>query len=150
MVVNMVNLIDNRNADVSLANIFLNELIPLYQEYWGLISNEPFDLQLQALINMWLGGAIKIFTLSDNNTIVGFAICLIYRPLTYNSVVLQIKDIYCRASHAYMYQELVDYIKDSTKFLGCNEIHSSQPLKLDGWEEQPDIISKRYKLNGRG
>lgn len=149
-VLNMVTLIDNRNADVSLADVFINKLIPLYKEYWDLtqrnIYEEDFNPQLQALINMWLGGAIKIFTLSDNDTMVGFCICLIYRPITYNSTVLQLKDIYCKPSHAHMYQELVNYIEEACRFFGCTEIQSNQSINLKDWEERTSLITKRYRL----
>ena len=144
-----ITLLDHRHADTSLADFFLQQLIPLYQQYWDeelkAIYNEPFNLQFQTLINMWLGGVIKIFTARNNLDLVGFATALVYRPVTYNSLILQVQDFYC--PHEVARIRLTGYLVQATKLLDCTELQSPVPLETGAyWKEMPDIVRKRYVL----
>ena len=143
-------LIDHRNATPQLADFFMQQLIPLYQKYWDeqlkSLYDEPFNLQFQTLINMWLGGVIKIFTVRDDLELVGFATALVYRPVTYNNLVFQIQDFYCPNDVART--NLMTYLLDTVKILDCTEIQSPVALDLVGhyWHEMPDLPRKRYRF----
>lgn len=145
-----VKMLESRNANESMANLFMGQLMPLYQEYWQNkargIYNEPFNVQMQALVNLWFNGSIKIFIATDNDIVVGFCIALVYRPIAYNNTVFQIQDFYVRPNNTEAREKLIGLLMDSTLILNCNEIQSSEPLDLPNWTEMPDIITKRYKI----
>ena len=144
-------LMDSRNANNTTADFFLKQLIPLYQKYWDEelkpIYDEPFNLQFQTLINMWLGGVIKIFVARDDLNLVGFATALVYRPIAYNRLVFQIQDFYC--PNVIARDSLISYILSTTKILDCTEIQSLKDLDLGGyWQKMSDIPHKRYRFKG--
>lgn len=115
-----------RNSMENTIQLISKEFLPLYQEYWQNVAKpkvgRDFNPHIQAIVELWLNGGFKIFvTRDENNTMTGFATCMVYRPLQYNANVLQIQDIYSREG-VQGYKDIVAYLGNASKLLNCNEI----------------------------
>ncbi len=134
--------------------ILRDEVFPLYLRYWDEevrpLSNQPFNPHLQLFIEMWFSGGLKLVIAKENAVTVGFATCIVFRPLQYQATVLQIHDAYA-SRRADVQQEMSNYISTMAKILGCNEIWVDGNIRWTvslpiQWKEYAPCANKIYRL----
>lgn len=117
-------------------------LMPMYQRYWKEAGRtKPLDFNVTAFLDMWLAHGCRVIISKRDGVPVGFCVCLIYRPMTYNSVIYHIQDIWWEDIE--VLESMMNYIPKVARIIGCDEIrvNTTKEMKFKGWaQRQPEQI----------
>lgn len=130
----------------------------LYRDCWNATKRErygdkPFDLNINAFVNMWFSNALKLFIAYDATTKkpVGFLAGLVLRPLPYNANVFQIEEYYALGGLEDRVEPLlIDHAVQAMKFIGTDEVWISRdsagksPKLPEQWKLANEFVLFRY------
>lgn len=133
-----------------------NAVGKLYQKHWEeeqqkYYNDKPFNLNVQAFAQMWLGGDLKIFISRkrEDNSPVGFIAGIVFRPMAYKASVFSVQDWYTGGDRD-METALFEHLSKALRILNCDEIWVSQPSVGEapiipaGWKHQHNFMMRRY------
>lgn len=145
------------NADIDKALSELQEnMAELYAEGWTKVNsplyNKPFDLNITTFAQMWFSKGLKIFLAFEpgNKKPVGYVLAITYRPMAFNSQILQIEDWYLRGDDAAGVDAMFQYVSDASRFLGVDELWigraqlERKPSIPGRWKEAGTFHNTRY------
>lgn len=133
-------------------NTLRDTLMPLYTKWWTEIAqsqyDKPLNMHISLFLELWFGGGLKCVVAKENGKAVGFAVCIMFRPLQYEASVLQIHDMYASGSNA-VADKLWEYIEQLARMLNCNELwfdeHSRcRCVNSARWREQKPMMIRRF------
>lgn len=131
--------------------VLRESVFPMYLRFWEeniqANYNKLFNPHIALFIEMWFGGGLRILIAKDNDKTVGFAVCVLFRPLQYQASVLQVHDLYDGKNMA-VTKALIDYIEQMAKMLNCDEIwydqHNTNAMFSARWQEQQPMTIRRF------
>ena len=148
-----VDLLDPTPAKPEQAIAVLKDtILPLYVQYWQEYAyskyNKEFNPHIQLLLELWFGGGLRFFVARDDGKAVGFAVCIIFRPLQYQATVMQVHDLY-DSHNIEVAQALFDYINTTSRVLNCDELWYEEYRNTGAtfgsrWIEQPHMDIRRF------
>ena len=115
-------------------------LMPMYQKYWAEEDKQsPLDFNVTAFLDMWFAHGCRVIISKRDDKPVGFCVCLIYRPMTYNRVVFHVQDIWWEDEE--VYNSILSYIPKVARIIGCDEIKINtviDTINFRGWVKQTE------------
>lgn len=140
-----------------LAAMFITEkLLPLHRESWEAekrqLYGREYDPNIPAIMQMWIGGFMKIVMLYSGDTVVGYLLALEVRPITHNIRLMQVEDYYVSPEYKGRGEKaLFAFVQEMAIMTGCHELRipeqgdAAQTFPLDQWEEKtPPTIIRSY------
>lgn len=132
-------------------DLIKKDLLPLYAEFWQKVAqpqyDRPWNMHVALFLELWFGGGLRCVIAKENGRAVGFAVCIIFRPLQFEASVLQIHDMY--APDANVEREMWQYIDNLAKILNCNELWLDKSCRLNPqlshkWNMKAPTTIERY------
>ena len=129
-----------------------DRIMPLYMRFWQDIIQDtygkPFNPHIQLFLEMWFTNGLRFILAKDGQSPVGFATCILFRPMQYQARVLQVSDFY-DARRADVAKALIEYIETLAKMLNCDELwfdqHNITSAAFSSkWMEQAPMGMRRY------
>lgn len=124
----------------------------LYAESWAKDKQEtygkPFNMNIAAFAQMWFNHSLKLLVAKDGDSVVGFLVGMVFRPLPYDAMVFQVEDWYSSVPEAE--KGLFEYMEKAIRFIGCDEIWIADkadrdvPVGSDTWKEANRFLFRRY------
>lgn len=136
------------------ARFVTEQLLPLHKESWEKekqpLYGREYDPNIAAIMQMWLGGFLKIVMQYSGETPVGYLLALEFRPITHNIRMLQIEDWYVVPDYRGRGEKILfSYVQEMASMTGCHEIHLAEqgdnapPLDAARWKERMPPITMR-------
>lgn len=140
------------DVNASIENLS-NSIGALYAESWIKDKepeyHKPFNMNVAAFVQMWLGNSLKIFIATENNEIKGYLVGMVFRPIPYEASVFQVEDWYAKGDIE-IEQGLFDFAVSALRFIGCDEILIADRidrkplLRGSGWKESNTFLYHRF------
>lgn len=117
---------------VDASRVMTEKILPLHEAAWNerkkAIYGHEYDPNITALMQMWYAGTIKIILVNSGESVIGYMLCLEYRPITHNIRVMQVEDWYVKPGE---YRErgekaLFAYMQQMAEVSGCHEIWAAE------------------------
>lgn len=128
----------------------------LYAEGWTKVNaplyGKSFDLNITTFAQMWFSKGLKIFLAFEEGSRkpIGYVLAITYRPMAYNSQILQIEDWYLRGDDPAGVDAMFQYVSDASKFFGADELWIGRaqlervPTIPVRWKEAGTFHNTRY------
>lgn len=135
------------------ARFISEKLLPLHSASWETekkrLHDREYDPNIAAIMQMWVGGFLKIVMLYSGEEAVGYLLALEFRPMTHNIRLLQVEDYYVSPEYKGRGEKLLfAFLQDMAHMIGCHEIRipeqgDTPQFSSDHWEEKTPVITIR-------
>lgn len=137
------------------ARFITEKFLPLHKASWDKekkpLQGYDYDPNISAIMQMWIGGALKIVMLYAAGTDpVGYLLALDYRPITHNARLLQVEDYYVDEAYSGRGEKaLIAFVQEMASMTGCHEIRLAEQgdtapqLDPDRWAELSPPVTMR-------